>query len=49
MKWNRIKSLWPRTRGQLKSTWESFYGALNVEWLAKLRLKDHYAEKRPRS
>jgi hypothetical protein len=33
----------------LKAACSRVYGALKGEWLAKLRLKDHYMEKRSRS
>ena len=49
MNWNQMKSQWPRVRAQLKSQVERLYGALKDDWLAKLRLRDHYAERRPPS
>jgi hypothetical protein len=45
MNWNRIERPWHRVRVGLKSTYEAVYGALSLDWLAKLRLRDHYAEK----
>jgi hypothetical protein len=36
-------------RDRLRSLVETLYRALSGEWLAKLRLKDHYAERRPSS
>ena len=45
MNWNLIERPWHRVRVGLKSTVETVYGALSLAWLAKLRLKDHYAEK----
>jgi len=43
--WNLIGRPWHRVRVGLKSTYETVYGALSLDWLAKLGLKDHYAEK----
>jgi hypothetical protein len=47
MKWNPIDKKWHRVRTALRSMVESLYRALSWEWLAKLRLKDHYAERKP--
>jgi hypothetical protein len=49
MNWNQITSQWLRMRELVKSTGADLYRALKEDWLAKLRLKDHYAERRPPS
>ena len=49
MIWNQIGSQWLRMRELVKSKRESLYRAVKDDWLAKLRLKDRYAEKRPPS
>jgi hypothetical protein len=49
MNWNPIDKKWHRVRTRLRSMVEAMYRALSGEWLAQLRLKDHYAEKRRRS
>jgi hypothetical protein len=46
MNWNQVRGQWLRMRDLVKSTGESLYCALKADWLAKLRLKDHYAERR---
>jgi len=46
---NPIDTKWHRVRTRLRSMVETLYRALSGEWLAKLRLKNHYAEKRPPS
>jgi hypothetical protein len=46
---NRIRSQWVRMNELVKSKGENLYRALKEDWLAKLRLKDHYSERRPRS
>ena len=48
MSWNQMRSQWSRMRALVKMKCESLYRALNEDWLAKLRLKDHYAERQPR-
>jgi len=46
---NQIETRWLELAKRLKSTCAKLYGAVNGEWLAKLRLKDHYPSKRSRS
>jgi hypothetical protein len=46
MNWNPIDKPWHRLIAGLNSKYETFCRALAWDWLAKLRLKDHYAEKR---
>jgi hypothetical protein len=45
----QIESRWLQAIARLKSTWTKVHATLNGEWLAKLRLKDQYAKKRPSS
>jgi hypothetical protein len=45
MIWNQLGSQWLRITALVKSKRESLYRSLKEDWLAKLRLKDHYAEK----
>jgi len=49
MNWNPIDKKWHPVRTRLRSMVETLYRFLSGEWLATLRLKDHYAEKRPPS
>jgi hypothetical protein len=42
MKLNPIDTLWLRAMAQLKAACKWAYRALSEDWLAKLRLKDHY-------
>jgi hypothetical protein len=42
----QIETRWLRAMSGLKATWAKVQGTLSGEWLAKLRLKDHYAKKR---
>jgi len=39
---------WHRLTGGIQSTYGRLYRALAMDWLAKIQLKDHYAERRPR-
>ena len=49
MIWNQIRSQWLRMRELVKSKGKNLYCALKEDWIAKLRLKSHYAERRPPS
>jgi hypothetical protein len=49
MIWNQIRSRSLRMRELVKSKGQNLYRALKEDWLAKIRLKDHYAERRPPS
>jgi hypothetical protein len=48
MNWNPIDRQWHRVRARLKSTYEILL-AFAEGWLAKLKLKDHYGERRASS
>jgi hypothetical protein len=42
MNWYSIDRQWHRVRVGLNAQYEAFCCALEWEWLAKLRLRDHY-------
>lgn len=44
MKWNAIDDRWHRLIAGLDAKYEAFCRGLAWDWLAKLRLKDHYGE-----
>ena len=45
----QVATKWHGLTKRLKAAGARLYGALNGEWLAKLRLKDHYPNKGSRS
>ena len=46
MNWSPIAMWWNRITGGIRSICGRQYHALAADWLAKIRLKDHYAERR---
>jgi hypothetical protein len=46
MDWNPIARRWHRVIARFKSACDLLYRALAQDWLAKITLKDHYAERR---
>ena len=49
MNWHSIDRQWHRVRAGLNAQYEAFCRALAWDWLAKLRLRDHYPVGRRRS
>lgn len=47
--WNQIATKWLGLTERLKAASTKLLGAIKGEWLAKLRLKDHYPKKGARS
>ena len=46
MNWSPIARMWHRVTYGLKSTFGRLYRALAADWLAKISLRDHYADRR---
>ena len=46
MNWYSIDGQWQRARVGLNAQYEAFCRALEWDWLAKLRLRDHYPAER---
>jgi hypothetical protein len=46
MNWSPMARMWHRVTYGLKSTFGRLYRALAADWLAKISLRDHYADRR---
>jgi hypothetical protein len=47
MNWSPIARTWHRVADGLKLAPGRLYRALGTDWLAKMSLRNHYAERRP--